>query len=387
MSMLGDNNEHVLTYWVLWQTFHSAGLVGFEVISHWLPYLVLSVPFGALAERYDCRGLIQAAQALFMLVSACWAVLILTGTLTMWAACVLLVLHGCAGALWSPAEQMLLHDLAPPEELASAVRLNATFRSLGSLAGPVVGSALLFGLGVPWGLFVNVLFYVPMTFLMLRTPFDGHARSGYVHRARMTFADTFGVVRTVGGDRVLMGMIALTSLVGLCVGGSLQAAIPSFADRLGAGSAGIGYGALLFANGVGGVVGGLLLEASGVIRPRARAAVAATVLFGLTTVTVAMTGSSVAAIAALVVGGVASLVSRSVAQAIVQLRAPVRERGRVIGVFNMFGQGMRTANGLMLALVGGAFSVGTAVALGGAVLALGAAGLAWFVSRGPVSGG
>ncbi|RYZ28568.1 MAG: MFS transporter, partial [Propionibacteriaceae bacterium] len=42
LSMMGDNIEHVITYWVLWQTFHSPALVGFQVVSHWLPFLVLS---------------------------------------------------------------------------------------------------------------------------------------------------------------------------------------------------------------------------------------------------------------------------------------------------------------------------------------------------------
>src|SRR3712207_7835799 len=47
------------SYWVLWQKFHSPALAGFEVISHWLPFLLLSVPFGQLADRYDCRRIIQ----------------------------------------------------------------------------------------------------------------------------------------------------------------------------------------------------------------------------------------------------------------------------------------------------------------------------------------
>ena len=68
--MMADNIEHVITYWVLWQKFHSPALAGFEVISHWVPFLLFSVYFGSLADRYDCRRLIQAAQALFMLVSA-----------------------------------------------------------------------------------------------------------------------------------------------------------------------------------------------------------------------------------------------------------------------------------------------------------------------------
>ena len=46
--MMADNVEHVITYWVLWQKFHSPALVGFEVISHWLPYLLLSVWLGSL---------------------------------------------------------------------------------------------------------------------------------------------------------------------------------------------------------------------------------------------------------------------------------------------------------------------------------------------------
>ena len=77
LSMMGDNIEHVITYWVLWQTFHSPWLVGFQVISHWLPFLLLSVLFGGLAEKYDCRRIIQIAQGLFAFVSLGWGVLFL----------------------------------------------------------------------------------------------------------------------------------------------------------------------------------------------------------------------------------------------------------------------------------------------------------------------
>ena len=371
LSMMADNIEHVITYWVLWQTFHSPALVGFQVVSHWLPFLLLSVWFGGLAERYDCRRLIQVAQGLFMLVSLCWGLLFLTGTLDVWEACVLLVLHGCAGALWAPAEQLLLHDFAEPADLPGAVRLNATFRNLGILAGPVVGSALLLGLGPELGIFANVLFYLPMTLLMLRTPYTGHTRSGYVHRVRLTLLDGFRVLRSVADDRVLASMIVLAGLVALCVGGSLQVSIPSFADTLGAGSDGLGYGLLLFANGAGGVLGGFLLEATGLIRPNVRAVVVATVLFGATTLAVAVTHSYVVAVLALLVGGVANMTSTSIGQAVVQLRAPVEQRGHVVGVYTMFGSGLRTGNGITLALLGAALGVGTSVAVGGVVLVAG----------------
>ena len=59
VGQIAENVEHVISYWVIYQSFHSPTLAGFAVISHWVPYLVFSVYTGALADRYDCRKLIQ----------------------------------------------------------------------------------------------------------------------------------------------------------------------------------------------------------------------------------------------------------------------------------------------------------------------------------------
>ena len=67
-AMLADNIEHVITYWVLYQRFHSPALAGFAVISHWVPYLLFSGYSGALADRFDPRRMIQLGMLLFMLV-------------------------------------------------------------------------------------------------------------------------------------------------------------------------------------------------------------------------------------------------------------------------------------------------------------------------------
>jgi hypothetical protein len=107
LSMMADNVEHVISYWVIFQAFHSPTLAGFAVISHWTPFLVLGVWFGGLADRYDCRKIIIASQVAFIAVSLAWALLFLTGTLQTWHAVVLLIVHGLAGALWSPAGQLL----------------------------------------------------------------------------------------------------------------------------------------------------------------------------------------------------------------------------------------------------------------------------------------
>jgi MFS family permease len=177
LAMMGDNVEHVLSYWLLFQAFHSAALGGFAVISHWLPALFLSVYIGGLTDRGDCRRIIQTGQGLFILVSLAWGTLFLTGHFEVWHVCLLLVLHGLAGSLWAPASQLIIHDIVGREHLASAVRLNSTARQLGVLFGPAVGGGLLILLGAPLGLLVNVLLYLPLTIWLVVTPYTGHLRS------------------------------------------------------------------------------------------------------------------------------------------------------------------------------------------------------------------
>ena len=41
LAMMADNIEHVVSYWLLFQKFHSPVLAGFADISHWTPFLLL----------------------------------------------------------------------------------------------------------------------------------------------------------------------------------------------------------------------------------------------------------------------------------------------------------------------------------------------------------
>jgi MFS family permease len=371
MAMMADNIEHVITYWVLWEKFHSPALAGFEVISHWLPFLLFSVYFGSLADRYDCRRLIQAAQVLFMLVSAAWGVLFLTDSLQVWEACVLLVLHGCAGALWGPGEQIMLHDFVGTDELPSAIRLNATFRSLGVLFGPVVGSALLLGLGPTAGIFVNIAFYLPLTLFLFRTRFTGHTRDGIVPRARVGLVKSLAVFREVRSNHTIVSMIILGGLGSFFVGASIQTSMPIFANDIGAGGAGLAYGALLFANGAGGLIGGVVLEATGWLKPTVRATVVTTMIYGLTTVAFAVTGNYPLALAMLVVGGAANLAATSMGQTIVQLQAPAGQRGQVIGLYGVSASGLRVGSGVTVGLLGAVIGVHASLAASAIALCLG----------------
>lgn len=59
LAMMADAIEHVISYWIMFEKFHSPALGGFAVVSHWLPFLLFSVYSGALADRFDPRRIIQ----------------------------------------------------------------------------------------------------------------------------------------------------------------------------------------------------------------------------------------------------------------------------------------------------------------------------------------
>lgn len=375
LSMAGDSVEHVISYWVLFQQFHSPALAGFAVISHWVPSL-FGVYFGALADRYDCRKIILVAQALFMSVSVIWGVLFLTESLQIWHAMVLLSMHGLAGAIWMPAEQLMLHDLTGRENLPSAVRLNSTGRSMGFLAGPAIGSVLLLALGPATAIFANVLIYLPMTIWTLRSPYTGHLRdSDLVRRPRLSLADAIRVLPEVAGQPLLISMVILGGLSSFLIGSGIQPQMPEFANDLGIGQAGFGYGLLLAANAGGAVLGGVVLEATHILKPTGRSAMFSTLVWSACMLLFAFSTNYVVAVVLLIGAGVANLAAQSIAQTLVQLLAPAEKRGRVLGVYNMASSGLRAGSGLSIGLVGGVigihWSLGlSALLLVGVVIAL-----------------
>src|SRR4030081_609870 len=83
LAMMADNIEHVISYWVVFQKFHSPALAGFAVVSHWLPFLLFSVASGALADRFDPRRVIQLGMGLFIVASLAWGYFFITDTLQM----------------------------------------------------------------------------------------------------------------------------------------------------------------------------------------------------------------------------------------------------------------------------------------------------------------
>ena len=368
LAMMADNIEHVISYWVLFQKFQSPVLAGFAVISHWTPFLLLSVYFGGLADRYDCRKLIQIAQVMYMAVSVAWAVLFFTDTIQIWHACVLLIIHGIAGVFWTPAEQLIIHDIVGSEDLPSAVRLNATSRQLGILFGPAVGGGLMLWFGAPAGLFINAIIYAPLTIWLMLVPYTGHTREGMPARRTLRWRDAFDVFRDIMDHRSILTMIMLGGAASLFVGNAFHANMPEFAHDLATEKTDFAYSALLAASAAGSVFGGFVLDVKAWLPPTVRSAIVCAILWCVVMTIFAFSTSYPLSLILLFIAGAMNLAFYAIAQTIVQLEAPVNLRGRLIGLFSMSAYGLRAFSGLTVGVLGGLIGVHWSLALSSLIL-------------------
>src|SRR2546427_2806787 len=373
LSQMGDNIEHVISYWLLYQKFHSPVLAGFAVISHWTPFLFFSVYFGALADRHDCRRVIQAAQLMYASVSLTWAILFLTDTIQLWHACVLLVIHGMAGVLGSPGSQLIIHDIVGREYLQSAVRLNSTGRNIAVLIGPAVGGATMLLFGAPAGLFINVFMYVPMIVFMFILPYTGLGRddAGSGRAPPFSFGGALKLMRETAANPTILSMILLGGATSLLVGNAFQAQMPEFAHDFGHEKQDWAYSILLGANAGGAAIGGLLLEGTGLLRANARNAAICSILWCLAIGGFAASTNYVLAGRLRFCAGPVQFKVFLMARTLLQLQAPTQLRGRLIGLFNMSNNGLRAFSGVTVGVVGGLIGVHWSLALSAMVLLAG----------------
>src|SRR5580692_5817437 len=152
-------------------------LVSVVAAATYLPWLVLSLPAGAVVDRYDRATLMWRAQAVQAAVVTIIVVLVIAhqASIEMLAAGGFLL--GSAEVIFSNAAQSVLPDLVPPELLAKANGSQQVSLTVGeSFLGPPAGS-LLFAVAaaLPFGL--DAISFVGSAALLARLPRTGDAAS------------------------------------------------------------------------------------------------------------------------------------------------------------------------------------------------------------------
>ena len=229
-------------------------LVSVVAAATYLPWLLLSLPAGAVVDRYDRATLMWRAQAVQAAVVTIIVVLVVfhQASIEMLAAAGFLL--GSAEVIFSNAAQSILPALVPPELLPKANGSQQVSLTVGeSFLGPPAGSLLFAAAAaLPFGL--DAASFAGSAALVARLPRTGHApKNAKRPKIRTQIAEG---LRWLAGHRllrvvaVLLGIYNFANQMGQAVLVLLATQTLHVSAR--------GYGLLLAASAVGSVVGGLV---------------------------------------------------------------------------------------------------------------------------------
>ncbi len=366
VSNFGGQVQAVGAAWLMTSLTREPDTVALVTAAALLPIPCFSLLAGAVADAFDRRRVLLAAQSVMLSASVLLAWLSATGSMSPQVLIALTFMIGSGFAFNAPAWQAAVRDLVPVRDLPAAISLNIVGFNLSRTAGPALGGVIVAWGGVDASFVFNGLSYLGlMAVLAVWLRREGPARQAR-RRMSMIGAIRGGIryaVRTIALRRMLLRVLAF----GVALG-ALLALVPLVIRSLNAGPAGMGL--VFAASGGGAVVGALLTNFL-----RARVKVEALLCAGIAATAIAMAAVAIARsliviAAAEIVTGFATTLVYSTLNILVQTTAPRRLLGRLLSIHQMAAFGGLAAGAWLWGEV--ADHVGSSVAILGAAVAMGA---------------
>lgn len=285
-----------------------------------LPWLLLALPAGAFADRFERGPVIALANILRAAAILAAATLVATGHMTLALLIVIVLINAGARATYYSSLQAMVPELVKNDDLERANGvLTGTEAGAEYLAGPVVGTTL-FAASQSAPFFADTIALIasciPFVRIRSKAPAPAETSNSIWEGARLLFAD-----RRL---RVLVLMVASLSLFQGMEGGVLVLlATTEWGVREGA------YGLFLAASAVGGLLGSALADGEARRFGSARALIGAAVVSGVGYLIMASAHSWILAAPAFALVGVAVTVITVLTVSLRQRLTPPHLMGRV----------------------------------------------------------
>jgi len=334
----------VLPYVVYVRTGSTVATAGMT-IAELLPGILLGSAAGVLVDRWDRRRVLVLTHALQALVVLA---LLLAGDALLWVVYVVAAAQSALSSFSMPAENSLLPDLVPPEELVSANALNALNNRIGRLSGLPLGPVVFAVGGLDAVAVADALTFVVAAALVAgvrvrpqaEVASEPGAGAGFVAEWRRGLV----LVRRDPSIRALFAIFGLMTFGGTMLD---PLAAPWVHDVLGGGND--VYALLMTVHAVAGIAGSLVVGACGSrLPPRLLCGVGSVLAGCLLLVRFNVPVLGVAVVLSLV-SGVTAVASSVGVDTLTQQRVPESYRGRVFGTL----QAMIWLCSLLGAAVGG----------------------------------
>ncbi len=360
LAVLGSQAQAVAVGWELYERTHSALALGLTGLASGLPVILLALPGGHVADRFDRRLTVMGCQALYLISAFALAAVSFrhAGITLIYAA---LAVSGIAAAFNNPARSALLSQIIPRTLLGSAVTWTSSAFLVAAAIGPALGG-LIIGISKSATAVYLLNALTALIFLvlisLLRTAQSARSTE------KMTLGSLAAGLHFVWKTEVILGAITL-DLFAVLFGGATTL-LPVFAkDLLHVGPVGLGW--LRATPSVGAAITALIIAHRTPIERAGRALLLSVGGFGGATIVFGFSRSIPLSIAMLFTLGALDAISVVIRSNLVQLRTPDRMRGRVLAVNGVF---IDTSNEL------GGLESGVTAWLFGPVISVVAGGLA-----------
>lgn len=351
----------------------SATAVGITVALQFTPILLLTLLGGALADRYDKRKLLLAANAAWSSMSVLLALLVVSGAVQLWHVYAAAGLLGVAHAIENPARQAFISELVGNTLLPNALALNSAVFNTARIAGPALagGAIAVAGLG-PTFLIATVLAISPLVSLTRMRPVELFREPAPAQRGRTRITDG---LRYVWRRPDLVLPMALVMVVG-AAGFNFQVTLPVLSKvvyQTGAAAFGLLAAALAAGSLAGALAGTWRRE-----RPSAYLVLGAAVAFGVCSILVGFANPYWLVLTLLLPTGFFAIFFAQAANQRVQMGSDPAFRGRVMALYVLVFLGTTPLGALAVGWWAERFGAESAIWLGGvASLITAVAGLAW----------
>lgn len=373
-SLVGTWMQSTAQSFLVYELTGSALRTGLVVFAFSLPSLLLTLPGGAMADRYDRRRLLLLVQAAYMLSAAALAALTFAGAVRYEHVVAFAFWNGVLMAVDAPTRQALVPSLVGREDMANAIALNSAAFNGSRIFGPALAGFVYQAFGPAWCFAANALSYLAVIIPMGRVRLP-HKPAPAASEGTMLQQMLDGV-RYVRGHRTVRAMLLLLAAVGT-FGFAWMVVMPAFAVRVLKGGP-AENGLLLTAVGVGATVGALAVAAARVTPP-GRFVLGCAVLSGLGLAAFSATGTLAAAAAGIALTGFFLIAYMSATNATIQSLVEDRYRGRVMSLYTLALIGSGPLGSLFSGWLADALGVTVSLAINGALVVASAAA-AWILA-------
>jgi len=265
VSLIGDGIYYVAIAWQVYELSNAPTALSLVGVAWSVPMVLFLVGGGVVADRFDRRRVLVAADLARALSIGAIGTLSVLGALELWHVVVLVVLFGIGEAFFGPAYGAIVPDIVPERLLVEANSLNQLVEPIGwRLLGPALGGWAVHAFGTGEAILLNAASFLlsALAVGLMRTKRAVERPPGGAASLRDEIAEGFGFVRA---HVWLWGTLVAAALGLLLFMGPYEVLVPFLVkNELGGSAEDLG---LVFAvGGVGAALAALVLGQRGLPR-------------------------------------------------------------------------------------------------------------------------